>query len=425
MPDQAIVIIHGMGEQRPMDFLRGFVDAAIPAGEKVFSQPDPLSKSFELRRLRVLASKTRRPTFLYEYYWAHHMKGSTFRHLRPLIRRVFWHPPWKITGSLQFIYWVTWLLFLYLLFRFAGFAANRLDDSANVFADFVGDFGLGPVGLWIALVVLGFLQTFAVNYFGDVARYLDPKPENVDIRQTIRAEGLALLQKVNKEHGRVIIVAHSLGSIIALDLLGHLWSREYFHSVSTKAPMGQPALERVEDLGPHLRENLATLDDFRAAQFDLWKEQIAAGSPWKISDLITVGSPLAHARFLLASKKLGAVELQALRELPRCPPGLDTVGVYSYLPSPTTSRRRLHHAAHFAFTRWTNLWFPSRCGVFGDWFAGPVAPIFGPGVKDVAVTNGWKGFVPVGAHTSYFNGSTAGTPRPTTAIGALRAALNL
>ena len=42
----AVVIIHGIGEQRPMETLRSFVEAVLPdppqGGEKYFSRPDPL-----------------------------------------------------------------------------------------------------------------------------------------------------------------------------------------------------------------------------------------------------------------------------------------------------------------------------------------------------------------------------------------------
>jgi hypothetical protein len=41
--------------------------------------------------------------------------------------------------------------------------------------------------------------------------------------------------------------------------------------------------------------------------------------------------------------------------------------------------RTYHHAAPFAVTRWTNLYFKSGVGgLAGDIVAGPVAPLFGP-----------------------------------------------
>lgn len=425
MADQAIVIIHGMGEQRPMDFLRGFVDAAVPAGDKVFSQPDPLSESLELRRLRVLTSKTRPPTFLYEYYWAHQMQGSTVRDLWPLARRFFLTVPWRVPGSLQFIYWLVWVLTVYLGARLLSFLGNEFDTGPKRITDFISDFGLGPFGVWVAVVVLGVAQGFLVNYFGDVARYLDPKPRNVAIRQAIRSEALTLLDKLNRRHDRVVVVAHSLGSIVALDVLGHLWGTYYFEHKTT--PVAQPALDAVETVGPQLDDEPSKLAAFRDAQRELWQEQRkVVGNPWRISDFISIGSPLTHAKLLLTSRALDIAALQELRELPRCPPVDDTSGGYSYAPERDKVWRRLHHGAHFAFVRWTNLWFPSRFGVFGDWFGGPLSEVFGPGVLDVPVSNGARGLTPLLAHTLYFTGGESDpSPPPETSIGALRAALAL
>ena len=53
---QAVVVIHGIGEQRPMDTLRAFADAVLPdvepGKEKFWSKPDKLSDLFELRVLQ-------------------------------------------------------------------------------------------------------------------------------------------------------------------------------------------------------------------------------------------------------------------------------------------------------------------------------------------------------------------------------------
>lgn len=52
---QAVVLIHGIGEQKPMSTLRAFVSAVLPpaaAGKPQFrSKPDRMSELFELRRL--------------------------------------------------------------------------------------------------------------------------------------------------------------------------------------------------------------------------------------------------------------------------------------------------------------------------------------------------------------------------------------
>jgi hypothetical protein len=38
-------------------------------------------------------------------------------------------------------------------------------------------------------------------------------------------------------------------------------------------------------------------------------------------------------------------------------------------------------------TRWTNIWFPVRRGsIRGDWFGGVLRPLFGPGIREIAVS---------------------------------------
>ena len=87
----------------------------------------------------------------------------------------------------------------------------------------------------------------------------------------------------------------------------------------------------------------------------------------------------------------------------------------------------LTQAAPFAVTRWTNIYAPTRGVIFGDPIGGPLAPVFGPGVKDkpVAISPWWRGQTPL-AHTSYWLGASGrGNGGKPTAIDALRAAVDL
>ena len=58
-PRQAVVLIHGIGEQRPMETLKGFVAAFFPGDDfdfgdrSYYSKPDEVSDSYELRRFEV------------------------------------------------------------------------------------------------------------------------------------------------------------------------------------------------------------------------------------------------------------------------------------------------------------------------------------------------------------------------------------
>lgn len=100
------------------------------------------------------------------------------------------------------------------------------------------------------------------------------------------------------------------------------------------------------------------------------------------------------------------------REAPACPPTEDTQG-YGYnarqpvmLGQKPFTPHYLHHAAAFAVTRWTNLYFPAPFGLFGDVVGGPVKPVMGAGVLDLPVTVGkWQGWLARSwlSHTRYWS----------------------
>lgn len=88
---QAVVLIHGIGEQKPMATIRSFVDSVLEADEGIehyerkgdgpkkrvayYSRPDRISGNFELRCLRSAGGRIK--TDFYELYWAHRMKEHT------------------------------------------------------------------------------------------------------------------------------------------------------------------------------------------------------------------------------------------------------------------------------------------------------------------------------------------------------------
>jgi hypothetical protein len=96
-PRQAVVLIHGIGEQRPMETLRAFVSAFLEDGT-YHSKPDMLSDTDEMRRLKLRKfvaddpAKSTNPdwpeTDFYEYYWAHQMYGTTISHVVSWLRRI-------------------------------------------------------------------------------------------------------------------------------------------------------------------------------------------------------------------------------------------------------------------------------------------------------------------------------------------------
>jgi hypothetical protein len=95
----AVVVIPGMGEQRPMETLWGFVDAAwtydhnviIAKRAHTFAKPDSITGAFELRRITTRQGQRSvgRVDF-FEFYWAHLMRGNTLavvRAGRPFVQR--------------------------------------------------------------------------------------------------------------------------------------------------------------------------------------------------------------------------------------------------------------------------------------------------------------------------------------------------
>lgn len=424
---QAVVFIHGIGEQRPMSTVRGFVDAVLDAeqGERrpLWSKPDRMSESFELRRLEAQGTRRRPTTDFYEYYWAYLMEGTKLAHVWPWLRAILLRRPSTVPRRLQLVWVISWLLAI---------------AAATVFVVSWVSSGqpIGTRGSWTSLALAGALalvQGFAVNSLGDAARYLSPLPSNIAVRQKIRSNGIDLLRRLHESgrYDRIVVVGHSLGAVIGYDMLTHLWT-EHNARLSHPDRPSQGALNELDTLGKSLSgtSSDAELQRFREQQRALWKEQRALSSPWLVTDFVTLGSPLAYATILLATDKADLQRRQAERDLPTCPPIRDD-GHYSYVVDyeyngQPRSIRILHHAAVFAPTRWTNIFFPVKIGLLGDLVGGPARPIFGPGILDIPVTDGTTRLLPLLPHTYYWRGGLGARRRgATSALGALRRALDL
>ena len=113
---QAVLLIHGVGFQRPMRTLRGFVEAVwttdsslrrphVPA--QVWSKPDTIADSFELRRLTTAQNTHGVRTDFFEFYWAHLLEGTTLQQVFLWLRSLLWRNPLRIPRPLLF----AWLWF--------------------------------------------------------------------------------------------------------------------------------------------------------------------------------------------------------------------------------------------------------------------------------------------------------------------------
>jgi hypothetical protein len=414
---QAVIIIHGIGEQWPMSTLRNFVDAVLPkpedGGEKYFSKPDRLSQSYELRKLQ---NRSLPRTHFFEYYWAYQVEGTTFEHIRAWLATLLWRKPGSVPRNLRLLWSISWFLILVTLAALSlGIWSSWGKEAQTLFGaklmELTGQFSPWFIST-VSAALLGLINYVVFQYVGDVARYLTPLPGNIKLRQTIRREGVDLLKRIHEggEYERVILVGHSLGSVIAYDLLKELW-QEYQEVYKTPRECEQEALAHLEKVGDCLQRGVqgVTVDEYRQAQLELWQEMRSLGNPWLVTDLVTLGSPLAHAALLLASDPADLQARQRQRELPTCPPQGEMRTVkgqkhcfYSYKWDPYADRQainlsKIHHGGYFAFTRWTNLYFP------GDLVGGPITE-FGPGILNLPVRTGkWLVDRTLRAHTRYWD----------------------
>jgi hypothetical protein len=452
MQKQAVVLIHGIGEQKPMDALRSFVDAVLANEdenqETYWSKPDSMAELFELRRLQ---SRGRIKTHFFEYYWAYQVQGTKLLEVGSWMLELICRRSADVPRATKALFWLGRALAAGVI------ALAALGVVGKISTWFKAQPTFGIVSIAGALLV-SVSQLFLLRYLGDAARYLSPRPRNIRLRQAIRRDGLTLLRKLHesREYSRIIVVGHSLGSVIGYDLITRLWQEYSALCPGLTLPETQQLIRACMAAGVNpqevVRDQLSaageelsksrsdsTVEDFRRLQKEAWQEQRTLGNPWCISDFVTLGSPLVHARLLLAKSRADFISRQKQRELPTCPPQRDEKG-YAYSGSPTDvgddkkfTPLVLHHAAPFAVTRWTNLYFPAKFGLLGDLVGGPLHEDFGPGILDVPVRTtalaGLAGLTPF-AHTRYWRaevkGEGGGKPtRDGLSLTAVKNAMNL
>ena len=411
---QAIIVIHGIGEQIPMETLRGFMRGL--GFTEYYNRPDNISGNSELRRI-ALPPKSREqpPTELFELYWAHHMHkkrvgGTLGWALNLLFRRGGWKG-----GPLAAAFYT--LLLLLLLF-----VAVIVHWALQISRSGVLGHGVTIGALVIVLIIAAiwfYIARTIDDLVADAARYLTPRPANIEARTAIRTQGLQLLRALHRsgEYERIVVVGHSLGSVIGYDILRMYWDEA--RKPDPDVYGDQPLVRQwAEVCGLPDNPSPEQLDAFQDAQHELWREQRTRGVPWLVTDLVTLGSPLTHASMLISTKNTPFELLRSERELPSCPPLADASqrdhpGFYpsAFVDSSGVPRPLIvgDSGALFAPTRWTNLYFPVKHIFHGDLVGGPLAHLFGPGVRDVPVhrtfRSGWRAFwhgIFPQPHTSYW-----------------------
>ncbi len=306
-------------------------------------------------------------------------------------------------------------------------AWSLAESWSSVFACFM-------IVLYFALNAL-FLQ----SYLGDAARYFRNSPGNVTVRREIRKEAVDTLDALHAsgKYDRIIVVAHSLGTVVAYDML-----RAYFSRICNNLPDPAALGPQVDDVDGMIVKSEDSSAQKRRLRNDAREivRNIATVRPtpgaatnitkWLVTDFVTLGSALTHAHYLMCKgntydelrkdfdRRVGE------REFPTCPPArLDGDGLLLFR-SPTTRKREFHHGALFGLTRWTNLYFPLRQLFWGDAIGGPLAPIFGSHIEDIEVSTHKPPRDAFFTHTAYWSLKWPGGHKAPQ-IQVLQAAINL
>jgi hypothetical protein len=474
-PKQAVVVIHGIGEQRPMDTITKFVRAVWetdpevsqngkPSPAETWSRPDVRTGSLELRRITTRQS-TKTEAFprgvrsdFYELYWADLSAGSTWDQVQAWVMGLLFRNPRTAVPPNLWLAWAgLWVISLIIVVLLA---ASMLPATASIFG--LSIWRVWPLS-WLAelpawaltataAVLASLAHRIAVPYAGRVVRYTRATPDNIGARKNIRERGLALLNELHgKDYERIIVVGHSLGSILAYDLINYFWARRNAARTFIEGTEDFEALKRLEEAVARLDKQASAeaVAAFREAQRTLSERLGKRAKPngdqpdsrWLITDLVTLGSPLTHAEFLLAKD---AAELQrriAQREFPTCPPVRELLDRTSIAAAQTAglpfdehrpqlmgfpfghSRQwQLHFACPYAVVSWTNIHDPARFVFCGDIISGPLLSPFGAGVRDVDLRQlrgqSWRF-----SHTRYWTLSRSGLAGAQ--VKALREALDL
>ena len=470
---QAVVVIHGMGKQRPMDTIKAFVKAVweteevitankLPHPTQVWSKPDVRTGSLELRRITTRESIASASfprgvrTDFYELYWADLTAGSTWDQFTGWVRGLLLRPLSRVPPDVRLAWVVLWIAALAVV-ALAVLAAVPADSWRKIHADWLAEWHW--LLAFVAAAFGAWLHKIATATFGRVVRYTKADPSNIAARQAVRERGLKLLSALHEgtHYKRIIIVSHSLGTMLAHDLLSYFWAqREAPRRIAETSPEFDALceLERAAAAVDRPNPTAAVLDEYYAAQRRLRVALAARPAPpaqnpqtssdprWLITDFVTLGSPLAHAEFLIAASAEDLAQRKFERELPESPPlredldpnvfrlaqatgklpvGPDfkTSKLISFPPPSAPHVWELHHAAPFAVVRWINVYDTASLVFRGDIIGGPLANAFGPAIIDIDLKS-LRGQSRSFTHTKYWE--LDGEPIH---IDVLRTAVNL
>lgn len=478
---QAVVVIHGMGEQIPMDTIKSFVKAVwekderitqngLPYPTQVWSKPDLRTGSLELRRITTRESILSPPEYpggvrtdFYELYWADLTGGTAWSALSAWVGGLLFRPWSRVPRDVRLAWVFLWVASIVVVT--IGTLPLLPDDIWQLIApQWAIKWKWAPTAIAGAFGVA--LHRMVLASFGRVVRYTRAGPDNIAAREAVRERGLKLLEALHKgsDYKRIVIVSHSLGTILALDLLNYFWSRrEAARSIREGTPEFN-ALCELETAASHIdrtKHEPLLLKTYLEAQRTLRLLLAKRTAPvpatssapasdderWLISDFVTLGSPLTHAEFLLAKDDSDLRERIVARELPKSPPFREDLdpktlerakrtgklpissttkptGLFSFPHPRIIDAWQMHHAAPFAVVRWSNIYDPSRFVFCGDVVGGPLAKNFGPAIIDVNLRDLRRRQSWSFTHTKYWAYDEK-SPQVNLHVDALRTAVNL
>lgn len=343
---QAVLLVHGMGEQMPMETLRGFVqtmwveDRSLgrTSPNKVWFRSDERNDSNELWRIttgpiKKGAGTSRQRVDFYEFYWADLTAATTLDQLKDWFSFLLMRRWGQVPERVRSAWLILWGATVVTAF-FAGWQALAAAKFLHALPTWAS--AVIAMGAFAYAAVIGVV----VAYLGDVARYCRAKPPNIAARRQIRERGLKRMKALTScgDYDRVILVGHSLGSIVAYDMLKLLWADwAERHELPMNGPLFN-ALIACKAAGDALKtaqpdQLSAKRDAYRAAQaavFDATSTDPGGETPWLVSDFVTMGAALSHSEFLLAhdAKEFDGGKME--RRFPSIPPIADGKHGYIY-----------------------------------------------------------------------------------------------
>jgi hypothetical protein len=299
------------------------------------------------------------------------------------------------------------------------------------------------IACFMVAIYLAFNAIFLQSFLGDAARYFRNSPGNVAVRREIRKQAVDTLDALHASgrYDRIIVVAHSLGTVVAYDMLRAYFSR-LCNNLPDPAELGleveavdgmivDPAQSPVQkrmmrNAAREIIRSIATVRPPNAQATDV----PVPTTKWLVTDFVTLGSALTHAYYLMCHGN----SFKALkddfdrrvneREFPTCPPARRNPDGLLLFKNPLTKKKEFHHGAVFGLTRWTNLYFPLHELLWGDAIGGQLAPLFGSHIEDIAVSTYRPAKPARFTHTAYWSLAWPGG-RAAPQIEALKAAINL